>query len=53
MVKTEVIVAADPRDPRERHRLFLTLQLQGCQEASREAPDPGCFLSLPKAAKPP
>lgn len=46
MVKPETIVAAGPGEPGERHGLFLTLQLQGCQEASRGAAAPQVFSVL-------
>lgn len=46
MVKPEKIAAAGPRDPRERHGAPLTLQLQGCQEASLVAAGPWVFSIL-------
>lgn len=46
MVKPEKIAAAGPRDPRERHGALLTLQLQGCQEASLVAARPWVFSIL-------
>lgn len=46
MVKPETILADGPGEPGERHRVFLTLHLQGYQGASRGTTRPQVFSIL-------
>lgn len=51
MVKFEMLAAAGPRELRENHGAFLTLHLQGCQEASQGAAKPKVLSTLSWSCK--